>query len=113
MSVLTAVFLAVVGGVAAWRDGGLPLHYAPNPPVATTQRQAPEKPAGGWSVKEPQQTAEFISGPVAASVGELCVFRLNDPATRADWLIVPEATCYIDTSGSSLAFAWETELHGA
>ena len=65
----------------------------------------------GRQLKEPAQTAEFISGPLAASVGELCVFRLNDPATRADWIIVrqsafgPAATCYIDSSGSSLAFA--------
>jgi len=59
----------------------------------------------GWQLKEPADTAEFISGPLVASVGELCVFRLNDPGTKADWIIVPPATCYIDSSGSSLAFA--------
>jgi len=47
----------------------------------------------------------YITGPLAANVGELCVFRLNDPGTKADWIIVPPATCYIDSSGSSLAFA--------
>jgi hypothetical protein len=59
----------------------------------------------GWQLKEPSASAEFISGPLAASVGELCVFRLNDSCTKADWTIVPSATCYIDSSGSSLAFA--------
>ena len=59
----------------------------------------------GWQLKEPTDSAEFISGPLVASVGELCVFRLNDPGTKADWIIVPPATCYIDSSGSSLAFA--------
>ncbi len=64
-----------------------------------------ENPSPAWSVKEPNQATEFISGPVAASLGELCVFRLNDSKTYADWCIVPKATCYIDSSGSSLAFA--------
>ena len=65
----------------------------------------------GWQLKEPAESAEFIAGPLAASVGELCVFRLNDPGTKADWIIVrqsasdPPVTCYIDSSGSSLAFA--------
>ncbi|MCL2305694.1 MAG: hypothetical protein FWC43_10150 [Planctomycetaceae bacterium] len=59
----------------------------------------------GWQLKEPSDSAEFIAGPLAASVGELCVFRLSDPGTKADWIIVPPATCYIDSSGSSLAFA--------
>jgi hypothetical protein len=49
--------------------------------------------------------SEFISGEVSANLGELCVFRLNDPNTRADWIIVPETKFYIDSSGSSLAFA--------
>jgi hypothetical protein len=48
---------------------------------------------------------ESISGEVSANLGELCVFRLNDPNTRADWIIVPETKFYIDSSGSSLAFA--------
>ena len=47
----------------------------------------------------------YITGPLAANVGELCVFRLSDSGTKADWIIVPPATCYIDSSGSSLAFA--------
>ena len=50
-------------------------------------------------------SADFITGPLAAGVGELCVFRLNDPGTNADWIIVPPATCYIDSSGASLVFA--------
>ena len=59
----------------------------------------------GWQLKEASELAEFIAGPLAANVGELCVFRLNDSGTKADWIIVPPATCYIDSSGSSLAFA--------
>ena len=59
--------------------------------------------SNGWQLKEPLESAEFISGPLVANVGELCVFRLND--SKADWMIVPSATCYIDSSGSSLAFA--------
>ena len=59
----------------------------------------------GWQLKEPSESAEFIAGPLAANVGELCVFRLNDSGTKADWIIVPPATCYIDSSGSSLTFA--------
>jgi hypothetical protein len=49
--------------------------------------------------------AEFITGPLVADAGKLCVFRLNDPNARADWVIVPEAECYVDSSGSSFAFA--------
>ncbi len=49
--------------------------------------------------------AEFISGPLVADTGQLCVFRLSDPQTRADWVIVPEATSFIDSSGSSFAFS--------
>jgi hypothetical protein len=30
---------------------------------------------------------------------------LNDSRTKADWIIVPPATSYVDSSGSSLAFA--------
>lgn len=74
-------------------------------PLAKAAPEAPHRPSPGWSVKEPSQAAEFISGPLAANVGELCVFRLSDPKTYADWCIVPDATCYIDSSGSSLAFA--------
>jgi len=33
------------------------------------------------------------------------IFQLNDSVTKADWLIVPPAACYIDSAGSSLAFA--------
>jgi hypothetical protein len=47
----------------------------------------------------------FFTGPLVAHVGELCVFRLNNPNERADWVIVPPAMCYVDSSGSSLAFA--------
>ena len=78
-----------------------------NPPTritVTTTEKEPSKDTG-WQLKEPSESAEFISGPLAANVGELCVFRLNDPGTKADWIIVPPATCYIDSSGSSLAFA--------
>ena len=52
-----------------------------------------------------KEVSESISGDVTANLGELCVFRLNDPTTRADWIIVPETKFYIDSSGSSLAFA--------
>ncbi|MGL6193671.1 MAG: hypothetical protein ACRC2T_02475 [Thermoguttaceae bacterium] len=53
----------------------------------------------------------YVSGPLIAEVGELCVFRLSDPKNRADWVVVrqsdsgPPATCYIDSSGASLAFS--------
>ncbi len=78
-----------------------------NPPTRITVTTIENKPSKdtGWQLKEPCESAEFISGPLVANIGELCVFRLNDPETRADWVIVPEATCYIDSSGSSLAFA--------
>ncbi|MDR2114797.1 MAG: hypothetical protein LBP87_00290 [Planctomycetaceae bacterium] len=51
------------------------------------------------------ESSEFISGEVSANLGELCVFQLNDPTAQADWVIVPETKFYIDSSGSSLAFA--------
>ena len=73
--------------------------------VSQTTEKGQQNTTPTWSIKEPSQAAEFISGPVAASLGELCVFRLSDAKTYADWCIVPEATCYIDSSGSSLAFA--------
>ncbi len=50
-------------------------------------------------------SAEFISGPLVADVGQLCVFTLDNPETRADWVIVPETSYYVDSSGSALAFA--------
>ncbi|MCL2624287.1 MAG: hypothetical protein FWD31_11545 [Planctomycetaceae bacterium] len=56
-------------------------------------------------------SVSFITGPVAADIGELCVFRLNDVTKRADWCVVrqsdvgPPPICYIDSSGSSIAFA--------
>ncbi len=59
----------------------------------------------------PIDTSEFITGPLAADVGELCVFRLNDPKVRADWTVVrqidkePPALFYIDTAGSALTFS--------
>jgi hypothetical protein len=52
-----------------------------------------------------KELSEHISGDVTATLGELCVFTLNDSTTRADWMIVPETKFYIDSSGSSLAFA--------
>ncbi len=54
---------------------------------------------------------EFITGPIVAETGELCVFKLNDPKTRADWTVVrqidkePPALFYIDTAGSALTFS--------
>ena len=80
---------------------------AVNPPTRITVTATENKPSKdtGWQLKEPRESAEFISGPLAADVGQLCVFKLNDPNARADWVIVPPATCYIDSSGSSLAFA--------
>jgi hypothetical protein len=51
------------------------------------------------------ESSEYISGDLSANLGELCVFQLNDPDLRADWIIVPETKYYIDSSGSSLAFA--------
>ena len=75
------------------------------PPVPATIIEREQATDTGWQLNEPSESAEFITGPLAASVGELCVFRLNDPGTKADWIIVPSATCYIDSSGSSLAFA--------
>ncbi len=54
---------------------------------------------------------EFITGPIVAETGELCVFKLNDPKTRADWTVVrqidkePPAIFYIDTAGSALTFS--------
>ncbi|MDR2763128.1 MAG: hypothetical protein LBB88_11030 [Planctomycetaceae bacterium] len=47
----------------------------------------------------------FISGQLTASLGELCVFKLNDSSIIADWQVVPPASCYVDSSGSSLVFA--------
>ena len=58
-----------------------------------------------WQVLEVADSSGFINGPVVAHVGELCVFRLNNPGVRADWAVVPPAKCYVDSSGSSLAFA--------
>jgi hypothetical protein len=63
-------------------------------------------PQTNETIPEPSTAAsESISGDVSANLGELCVFRLTDPTTRADWMIVPETKFYIDSSGSSLAFA--------
>ncbi|GHT31623.1 hypothetical protein FACS1894214_3090 [Planctomycetales bacterium] len=74
-----------------------------NPPtlisVETEQPVIPNIPL------TPKASAEFITGPLTANTGELCVFKLNDPTAKADWVIVPSATAYIDSSGSSLAFA--------
>jgi hypothetical protein len=59
----------------------------------------------GWHVLEASESSGFITGPLVANIGELCVFRLNNPGERADWAVVPPAMCYVDSSGSSLAFA--------
>jgi hypothetical protein len=52
-----------------------------------------------------KESSEYISGDLSANLGELCVFQLSDPNTRADWIIVPETKFYIDSSGSSLVFS--------
>ncbi|MDR1383407.1 MAG: hypothetical protein LBJ67_06125, partial [Planctomycetaceae bacterium] len=39
-------------------------------------------------------TAEFITGPLTAKTGELCVFKLNNTVTKADWVIVPPVNVY-------------------
>ena len=117
-TVLIVLFLLSVGAARAIRDSGLRMTFEPETTVTVDKPAEPQieqpvvvvvdKPVEhgtGWTVKEPAQAAEFVTGPLAADVGQLCVFRLNDPDTRADWVIVPEATCYVDSSGSSLAFA--------
>lgn len=79
--------------------------------VRVTQNETPKETTGGWQLKEPSDSAEFISGPLVADVGELCIFRLNDPKTQADWVVVrqidkePPATFYIDSTGSALSFS--------
>jgi hypothetical protein len=86
-------------------------HIPAAPPVVVA-----ETPAPVWS-KPPAtpvrdfETLTFITGPVAADIGELVVFRLSDPSKRADWCVIrqsdvgPSPTWYIDSSGSSIAFA--------
>jgi hypothetical protein len=54
------------------------------------------------------EPANFITGQLTATLGELCVFKLNDSTARADWTIVPPASYYVDSSGSSLIFATNT-----
>lgn len=61
--------------------------------------------ANHYVPEKPEELSEFISGDLTANLGELCVFKLNDSTARADWVIVPETKYYIDSSGSSLAFA--------
>ena len=68
-------------------------------------RELPVELNAGWQLKVPSQSAEYIDGPLVADIGELCVFRLSNKDIKADWVIVPPAMCYIDSSGSSLAFA--------
>jgi hypothetical protein len=58
-----------------------------------------------WTLASPAKTAEFIDGPLAANIGELCVFRLNDTATKADWAIIPQSTFYVDSGKNSICFA--------
>ncbi len=58
-----------------------------------------------------RDTGSFIAGPLAAEVGELCVFRLNEEKNRADWVVVRQidnespTLFYIDTAGSALTFS--------
>jgi len=53
----------------------------------------------------------YITGPLVADVGELCVFRLSDADIRADWTVIRQTELesqvlyYIDTSGSALTFS--------
>jgi len=53
----------------------------------------------------------FITGPVVAEVGELCIFNLNDSSIRADWIVIRQTdqespvSFYIDSSGSALTFS--------
>jgi hypothetical protein len=57
------------------------------------------------------QAAEYIEGPLAANIGELCVFKLNDAEATADWAVIRQSNndaainAYIDSSGSSVVFA--------
>ncbi|MGL4594335.1 MAG: hypothetical protein ACRCUY_06360, partial [Thermoguttaceae bacterium] len=62
-----------------------------------------EKP--NWTLASPAKSAEFIDGPLAANIGELCVFRLNDATTKADWAIIPQSTFYVDSGKNSICFA--------
>ena len=74
------------------------------PETSYVYAMEPESPVS------PNETLEFITGPVASDVGELCVFKLNSE-TRADWVVVRQIDkdsppqFYIDTSGSALAFS--------
>jgi hypothetical protein len=81
------------------------LMYQPNFESVVIQLENSLPKTNKQPASEPSESGEFISGQLTATLGELCVFQLNDPNTRADWVIVPETKYYIDSSGSSLAFA--------
>ena len=57
------------------------------------------------------ESAVYISGPLVAEVGELCIFHLNDQNIRADWTVIRQTenesptAFYIDSSGSALTFS--------
>ncbi|MGL6193242.1 MAG: hypothetical protein ACRC2T_00300 [Thermoguttaceae bacterium] len=61
-----------------------------------------------WKLASPAASAEYIDGPIAANIGELCIFRLNDTATKADWSIIPQSPFYVDTGKNSICFASNT-----
>ena len=83
--------------------------FTANLPSRITVTTDKDLPDTGWQLKEPSQSTKYIDGPLVAGIGELCVFRLSDKETKADWVIVPPAKCYIDSSGSSLAFSSNTQ----
>ena len=89
--------------------------HSPKPQVGhtATERSMPVRSMPTVMLRV-QDSVTHIAGPVAADIGELCVFRLSDPLKRADWRVIrqsdigPPPTCYIDSSGSSMAFASNT-----
>jgi hypothetical protein len=86
------------------------------PSATTTEAPTPVVPVKSMPtvMLRAQDSVTYITGPVVADIGELCVFQLSDKAKRADWCVIrqsdvgPPPTCYIDTSGSSIAFASNT-----
>ena len=106
-NILTFAFFAtivVLCGIGIQKTYEFAAHL-PTRITVTTEKELPVELNAGWQLKEPSQSAEYIEGPLVADIGELCVFRLSDKAIKADWVIVPPAMCYVDSSGSSLAFA--------
>ncbi|GHT16630.1 hypothetical protein FACS1894189_0770 [Planctomycetales bacterium] len=102
-----STFFSAVVLITATIFCGIGLHHTVteywNPPTLVSV--ATEQPAISNIPLTPKASAEFITGPLTANTGELCVFKLNDTTAKADWVIVPSATAYIDSSGSSLAFS--------